>query len=247
MPLVLLRYGYSNLWVFAAQSDQNGFETEGWPQLGSVHLLLNATALRVGQLIGHLDKLLVSDQETLDATVRQYTDAFGTYERPMLFMTGELGKHPYRGYPIHTLVCNDAVWKPAVHQLAERCDLAVINLSGYNPSHPGLEYEIHHLLSGGPPDKFLFIYERYTDADAVITSVLDAWSHLESQPAVIPELIFLRVPDSQDVGYTLQFRKATRGFGWLTKPFLRSEGEYTPIAARIVTYLNSRQPERIVP
>jgi hypothetical protein len=100
------------LWVFAAQNDQGGFETQGWPQVGPVHLLLNATALTLGKLMGNLDKLLVSDQPTLDATIAAYDDRVGTYPRPMLFVMGALGKYNYRGYPIHTLVCNDAVWKP---------------------------------------------------------------------------------------------------------------------------------------
>lgn len=232
------------LWVFAAQTDQGGFETEGWPQLGSVHLLLNSSALSVRQLAGSISKFLVDDQAKLEATIRGYNDKADTYERPLLFVDGALGKRPYNGYPIHTLVCNDGVWKPAVNQLAARCDIAVVNLSGYNPNHPGLEYEIHHLLSGGPPRKFFFIYERTTDADAVVTSVLDIWSHLEATPAVTPELIFMRVPDSQDVGYTMQFRKASLGTGWLANVHLDREGEYIPIAPRILTYINSVPADR---
>ena len=229
------------LWVFAAQTDQGGFETQGWPQVGPVHLLLNATALTLGKLMGNLDKLLVSDQPTLDATIAAYDNRVGTYTRPMLFVMGALGKYDYRGYPIHTLVCNDAVWKLAVHQLAARCDLAVVNLSGFNPTHPGLEYEILHLLSGGPPRQFVFVYERYTDADAVITSVLEAWSRLESPPAVTPELLFIRVPDSQNVGYSVQFKRP----GWAARTLMASEGEYLPVAPRIIAYLNSRQADRV--
>lgn len=227
------------LWVFASQSDQGGFETEGWPQLGPVHLLLNSSALSVGQLMKSPKDLLVADQEALDRTIAGYTDAAGTYDRPKFFMMGSMGRRVYRGYPIHTLVCNDLVWKPAVQQLAARCDLAVVNLSGYNPSHPGLEYEIRHLFAGGPPSRFVFVYERTTDADAVISGVLDLWSRLESEPAKVTQLFFLRIPDSQDVGYQMQFQKAIRGTGWMAKAFLDSEGEYVPIAPRIVAYMNS--------
>ena len=229
------------LWVFAAQADQGGFETEGWPQLGPVHLLLNATALNVGQLMGPLDKLLVSDTANLDRTIGEYNDHPNTYDRPMLFIDGSTSKLHYQGYPIHTLVCNDAVWKPAVHQLAARCDLAVVNLTGYNPQHPGLEYEIHHLFSGGPPSNFVFLYERTTDADAVVTSVLTIWSQLETPPALLPRLIFMRIPSSQDVGYAMQFGKATKGTGWLAKTMMAGEGDYIPIAARIVSYLTQPQ------
>ncbi len=232
------------LWVFAAQADQGGYETQGWPQIGPVHLLLNATALRIGQLTGNLDKLLVADQSTLDATIAAYDDRAGTYKRPMLFVMGALGKYFYRGFPIHTLVCNDEVWKPAVHQLAARCDLAVVNLSGFNPSHPGLEYEILHLLSGGPPRQFVFLYERYTDADAVISMVLDLWSRLDPRPATTPELLFLRVPDSQNTGYALQFQPPGKKPNWIVRSMIAHEGEYLPIAPRILAYLNSRAAAR---
>jgi hypothetical protein len=232
------------LWVFAAQADQGGYETEGWPQLGPVHLLLNATALRIGQLMGNLDKLLVADQSTLDATISAYEDRVGTYKRPMLFVTGALGKYLYRGFPIHTLVCSDSVWKPAVHQLAARCDLAVVNLSGFNPSHPGLEYEILHLLSGGPPRQFVFLYERYTDADAVITGVLELWSRLESPPATVPELIFIRVPDSQNTGYAAQFLPPGKKPGWIVRSMMDREGEYLPVAPRILAYVDRRAAAR---
>jgi hypothetical protein len=114
-----------------------------------------------------------------------------------------------------------------------------VNLSGYNPSHPGLEYEIRHLFSGGPPARFVFVYERTTDADAVISGVLDLWSRLESEPAKVSQLLFLRIPDSQDVGYQMQFQKAIPGTGWMAKAFLDREGEYVPIAPRIVNYMNS--------
>jgi len=240
------------LWVFAAQADQGGYETEGWPQVGPVHLLLNATALRIGQLMGNLDKLLVADQSTLDATIAAYDDRAGTYQRPMLFVMGAIGKYLYRGFPIHTLVCNDAVWKPAVHQLAARCDLAVVNLSGFNPSHPGLEYEILHLLSGGPPSQFVFLYERYTDADAVITMVLalwdSLWSSLESPPTAPPELFFIRVPDSQNIGYAAQFLPPGKKPNWIARSMMAGEGgEYVPVASRILAYLNSRDAARSRP
>jgi hypothetical protein len=227
------------LWVFASQNDQGGFETEGWPQLGPVHLLLNSSALSVGQLMKSPEDFLVADQESLDRTISEYTDTAGTYDRPKLFVTGTVGSRVYRGFPIHTLVCNDLVWKPAVHQLAARCDLAVVNLSGYNPTHPGLEYEIRHLFAGGPPSRFVFVYERTTDADAVISGVLDLWSRLEREPANIAQLLFLRIPDSQDVGYQTQFQKAIKGTGWMAKRFLDSEGDYVPIAPRILAYMNS--------
>lgn len=231
------------LWVFQAQSEQHVFESEGWPQLGSVHMLLNASALTINQLNHASRDLLIQDSAALRATVDAYTDAAGTYQRPSLFYSmslGKISKSVYRGYPIHTLVCTDATWQQAFHLLAARCDLAVVNLSGYNPRHPGLEFEIRHLLSGGGPRRFVFLYERRTDADAVIEAVLSIWSRLPDPVAPAEGLLFLRVPDSQDVGYGTQFQKAATGLGWLANTVQSSEGEYIPIAGRILAELDRR-------
>jgi hypothetical protein len=228
------------LWVFAAQMDQRGFETEGWPQVGPVHLLLNATALTMNQLAKGAKRLLIADQEALNKTVAGYEDSAGTRQRPEVFYSASLGiKNVYCGYPIHTLVCNDATWQAAFAKLAARCDLAVVNLSGYDPTHPGLEYEIVHLLAGGPPKRFVFLYGPATDADAVITSVQGLWGKVTKDAAEVPELIFVRVPDSQDVGYGMQFNKALKGLGWMADRYAKGEGEYVPVAGRIVKYLES--------
>ncbi len=231
------------LWVFQAQSEQRVFETEGWPQLGSVHMLLNATALTINQLNHASKDLLVQDQAALRSTVQAYTDSADSYLRPNLFYTmslGKISKSIYRGYPIHTLVCTDSTWQQAFYLLAERCDLAIVNLSGYNPQHPGLEFEIHHLLSGNGPRRFVFLYERRTDADAVIEAILSIWSRLPNPVAPAEGLLFLRVPDSQDVGYGTQFQKPATGLGWLANTVQSHEGEYIPIAGRILAELDRR-------
>jgi hypothetical protein len=204
-----------------------------------VHLLLNSTALPIQQLVGARKKLLVEDAAMLERMVGAYSDAPGTFDQPELFFLMSLGtKRPYRGYPIHTLVCNDATWQAGFGAMADRCGVAVVNLSGYNPSHPGLEYEVRHLLAGGPPKQFVFLYERLTDADAVISSVLALWARLDGEPARTPSLLFVRVPDSQDVGYSVQFHKAITGTGWLAGIHLQREGPYVPVAGRIMRHLS---------
>jgi hypothetical protein len=228
------------LWVFAAQEDQRGFETEGWPQIGPVHLLLNTKALTINQLARGVKNLYVQDEAMLTRAIGGYADAPGDFKRPELFALVSTGAQAkYRGYPIHTLVCVDGVWQAAFHQLAERCEVAVVNLSGYNPIHPGLEYEMRHLLSGGGPRRFVFLYAPTTDADGAIESVLGIWQRLDVPTASVEELIFVRVPASQDVGYNLQFQTAVRGTGWLANIHMGREGEYVPVAGRILGYLEA--------
>ena len=226
------------LWVFEAQGSQKICETQGWPQLGPVHMLLNATALPLKQLVHASKNLLLRDPESVDREIATYTDSAGTYARPTLFeQLGVLKGTTYEGYPIHTPVCTDGSWEHALHTLAKRCDLAVVNLSGYDPTHPGLEYEIHHLLSGGPPRQFFFIYDYGTDADAVIESVLDVWSRLTNPPASAPTLLFLRTGNAENDEYEAQFRSRRETKTAMKKYFGEKAAGYVPVAGRAAAYV----------
>jgi hypothetical protein len=230
------------LWVFDIQDSQGGMEVHGWPQLGPVHLLLNSSALSLRDLLVNRKHLLLKDGAAVDQRMTAWRDHSGEYLRPSLF--GDMGliaREKYRGYPIHTTVCADRSWKHALHAMAKRCDVAVVNLSGYDPSHPGLEYEIRHLLSGGPPQKFLFIYDSLTDGDAAIDSVLNVWFSLEMPPATPPELFFLRCPDMADNKYFRQFGPKPRSprSQKISKVVDKLMGNFDPIAGRAMTWLRS--------
>ena len=236
------------LWVFDAQEEQAVFETHGWPQLGPVHLLLNSTALPLKQLVHPGKDLLLRAPADVDKAIVSYGDSAGTHARPSLFeQIGLLKGSTYLGYPIHTPVCTDGSWEHALHALAERCGLAVVNLSGYDPSHPGLEYEIRHLLSGGPPQQFLFTYDYQTDADAVIDSVLDVWFGLAEPPAAAPTLLFLRTTNAEDENYQAQFRAREEKNPKMKGFYEKKAGDYFPVAGRAVAYLRkapSHEAER---
>ena len=227
------------LWVFQASSSQYVFETHGWPQLGPVHLLLNCSALPIQQLRRAKDTLLLGDPKVLTSMVAAYNDAADIYDRPQLFVTLNTSKTHYRGYPIHTLVCTDTLWQDAFHAVAQRSQLAVFNLSGYNPGHPGLEYEIRHVLSGGPPRRCVFVYNRHTDADGAIDSVIETWRKVPEFHDQVKQLVFLRYQDPQLVGYGQQFQPAPRMLAGMAKSIAEHEGAYRPTGAAIVEFLNS--------
>ncbi len=225
------------LWVFQAFMSQFVFETHGWPQLGPLHLLLNCSALPVGQLRRAKDSLLMGDSAALASMVAAYNDAADSYERPQLFSPmGFTAKTHYRGYPIHTLVCTDSLWQEAFHAVAQRSQLAVFNLSGYDPGHPGLEYEIRHVLSGGPPRRCVFVFNRHTNADGAIDSVIETWRKVPEFHDQVKRLVFLRYQDPQSVGYGRQFKAAPKE---MAKIHPADEGPYHPAAAAIVEFLES--------
>lgn len=223
------------LWVFrTAASRQPVYETQGWAQVGPVHLLLNCSALTAGDL-RKATGMLMRDPAELAANVARYTDVSGNHPRPSLFQTMDR-KGPYRGYPIHTLVCTDDVWQNAFHAFAGRTDLAVFNLSGYTPG-AGLEFELRQVLAGGPPKQFVFMYDRYTDADGAIDSVLSVWDEISEYHGTTNKLIFLRYSDPQDVGYGTQFQKPSGLLSGLAARFLRREGDYHPVAGTVSAFV----------
>lgn len=232
------------LWDYAAQCDQRSFQTQGWPQIGPVCLQLDGSVMTVLQLLEGMWSFSSSDQKGLDFHIENcWNRRVTTVRRGILGIYLDTPRtRPHIGYSIEVLECDDVQWKPTFQHLAARSDLIIVNLSGYNPRHPALAYEIDHLLRGVPPTRFAFLYDRTTDADALIKSVLDAWSRLEIPPGSpvpsTPELIFIRIPDSQPVGHLLQFSRAGFGTKWLAGFSTRREGPYLPIAGRIFNYLD---------
>jgi hypothetical protein len=225
------------LWVFKAHREQFVYETHGWPQIGPVHFLLNSSAA-TNRDLRKVRKILTRDHQALQKRIAEYEDAAGTYERPAWFLESHDAEAHYRGYPIHTLVCTDSVWQDAFHAFADRSRLAVFNLSGFQPGHPGLDYELRHVLSGGPPQQFVFLYDRFTEADGAIDSVLRVWERLPEGKS--PDtLVFLRYQDAQLIGYGKQFGEVSFHMRWSVRDYMGPEGPYRPVAGAVVEFMRS--------
>lgn len=218
------------LWVFQRITRHLVFQSHGWPQVGPVHLLLNTEALNLSDIRRGL-KLLTEDRAELTAALARLTNAPGLLPFPKLYGAFH-GK--YRGYPINTLVCTDAVWRDAFQELASRSDLAVFNLSGYTREHAGIEYELFHVLNGGIPRSLVFMFDTETDADAAIDWVLRGWEKFAGAKRAATPLVFMRYGFAQNFGYALQFRETIvrqlgqAGFG---------ESTYQPIAGSVADFL----------
>jgi hypothetical protein len=231
------------LWVFDAQDAQRAvYQEQGWLQLGPVHMLLNATALPLLTLWRKGKDLLLRDPQSVDQWMAGFDDKAGPQQPSGLFGDTLMKSGTYVGYPLHAPLCSDGSWEHALHQLAGRCELAVVNLSGYDPSHPGLEYEIRHLLAGGPPRKFVFMYDHVTDADAVIESVLSVWNEMEA-PATLPELIFVRALYVEADGvidpYQAQFQARSQKKAAIKQRYEQASKKFVPVAARLVSYMKA--------
>ena len=230
------------LWVFQAHSrEQWGYETQGWLQTGPLHILLNGSALPLGAL-RKSSKLLMNNGKTVREAVSSFKDEAGEYPRPSLFYSGPaIGKKRfYRGYPLHTMVCTNEVWRDAFEACRDRSEFAVFNLSGYQPGHPGIEFEVAHVLTGGKPDRFVFMYDRHTEADAAIDSILRVWQQLPAERR--PEtLVFLRYQDAQPVGYGKQWEQFSGFAAARAELYLESEGEFLPIASEVIDWVSMVQ------
>lgn len=131
-------------------------------------------------------------------------------------------------------MCTDAVWQEAFHALAARSELAVFNLSGYTPNRAGIEYELRHVLRGGPPRSCIFMFDAETDADAVIDWVLRGWERFAGARTSTERLIFLRYGPPQPHGYGLQFQR----WKWAEIPRAALETEYHPVAGTVMQFLS---------
>jgi hypothetical protein len=233
------------LWVFQAHSkEQWVYETHGWLQTGPVNLLMSPSSLSLSAL-RHAKDHLVRGNADLEKMMAQYTAAAGDYPRPLLFFNGPgIGKQkPYRGYPIHTPVCTNAMWQAVFQHLTEKSELAVFNLSGFSPEHPGIEFELKHVMSSELPRHWVFMYDRLTDADAAMDGVLRLWEGLDHKGRN-RRLIFLRYAEPQIVGYGNQFHgKRSRLGTAFSETFLEDEGAYRPVAGSVIQLVQAIDEE----
>jgi hypothetical protein len=76
----------------------------------------------------------------------------------------------------------------------QKAGLVVVNLSGFTADHPGLAYELVHVLRPPSPAPEVFLIDSLTDADAAIDFVTRAWRTANAQDP----LVFVRLPVPAD-------------------------------------------------
>ncbi len=155
------------LWVFGSYSPVFlflGFAAV-WRFLGSIQLLNGAGFM--GDSVetmksfarGKSADLIVKTPDEVAAKIRTFHD-----EPNRMSM-----------YPHHTLLCNDKVWKLALHTLLAGTDVIVMDLRGFSPENQGATYELGQLIDCFPRDRFVLLADDSTDVAFLSTTLHRAW------------------------------------------------------------------------
>jgi len=81
-------------------------------------------------------------------------------------------------YARNTLLCGDAVWKPAVHTLLRKADVVAMSLFGFSESNQGCLYELGLLLDTFPINRVLFLIDETTDLDFLLATLRQNWDNM---------------------------------------------------------------------
>ena len=81
--------------------------------------------------------------------------------------------------------CHADTWQRTMVRLAQRCDVALMDLRGFRPENAGCVYEIGELLGGVPLARVVFLVDRTTDERFLRSTLERLW---QSVPADSPNL-----------------------------------------------------------
>ncbi len=111
-------------------------------------------------LVGRLDLGIVeNDQEVAEAFARLRTAPDPTDLR----------------FPMNSMQCTDATWKQCLFQLLDRCDVVLMDLSGFTPQNRGCVFEIRQLAQRMPVGRVILLVGDSTDVEFLRAVVADAW------------------------------------------------------------------------
>lgn len=155
------------LWVFGSYSPAFLFlgVAAVWRFLGSIQLLNGAGFM--GDTVGTMksfargksEELIVKTPEEVAARIRAFD-----YAPNRMAM-----------YAHHNLLCNDRVWKLALHTLLEGTDVVLMDLRGFSPANQGATYELGQLIDRYPTTRFALLADATTDLEFLTATLRQAW------------------------------------------------------------------------
>jgi hypothetical protein len=155
------------LWVFGSYSPAFlflGFAAV-WRFLGTLQLLNGAGFMgdTVENLksfaLGKSDQLIVKTPEAVAARIAAFDHA----------------PNRMAMYGHHTLLCNDRVWKLALHTLLQDTDVVLMDLRGFSPANRGATYELGQLIDRFPMARCMLLADATTDVEFLTATLRSAW------------------------------------------------------------------------
>ncbi len=176
-----------------------------WRFLGTIQFL------RGGEFTVDLESLMKKKEADLIADTPEKLES-GL--RSFQYVPGWSGS-----YVTNTLLCGDAVWKPAIHALLRKADAVAMSLFGFSKSNQGCLYELGLLLDTFPIHRVLFLVDETTDLDFLLDTLRQSWECMATDS-----------PNHTATVATIQiYRLSTRFDRPLGEAFIRQEaGESVP-------------------
>lgn len=88
------------------------------------------------------------------------------------------GTDPDGRHRIEAFFCRADTWRGTMQQLAQRCDVVLMDLRGFAPDNQGCLYEIGQLLDTVDLRRVVFIVDSSTRRPFLEAALRDAWQHL---------------------------------------------------------------------
>jgi hypothetical protein len=154
------------LWVFERPDSLSGqLISHGWVQLGPLHVLVSSEA--------RVEDELVTSKTEIAGRVGRFSYDAGTWKSPRFADFERCAS--YRGYPINTLWCSDAVWKDAFLQVAERSRYFVVDVTA-EETPVGLAFELETLFASVESSRLILLMDRCrTDRDETVSFLSEIW------------------------------------------------------------------------
>jgi len=177
-----------HLWVFANEQRLTNYLEGAWREFGVVHVLRSASSvtpkeLKAARAAGAPGSLLAQTPKEVDRSMAAAGVEVETKRMKTLRgygITSGSTFDRYGSYRVHSLLCNDAVWRYAVDALLARADVVTMDLSGFSERHEGAEYEIGRLIDIFPADRMVFLVDPWTKQRFLEDRLRQAWAAMSA-------------------------------------------------------------------
>jgi hypothetical protein len=104
---------------------------------------------------------------------------------------------PDARFRINQLFCADAMWRDTVTQLMRDAALVVMDLRGFGLHRQGCVFELQTLLDTVPLDRFVLLFDKTTDLEALESLLAERWQQLDvASPNLASKNTTLRLLDA---------------------------------------------------
>ena len=139
-----------------------------WSLAGTTHLLGGPDWLGndagLAFTIGLVNPIVTTSQEQVEERFRRF------HQRPKWRrLAGEYE------FPVHSMLCDGAVWTEAFHGMLDRADVVLMDLREFDEETRGCAYELGQLVRRLPTWRFLLIVDDEDDKRFIREALKDCW------------------------------------------------------------------------